>query len=206
MTQIVLDVDRRKIEHTYTPNAFEYGMSVGVSTSTDPGILRSCLVIQRGDYSLDERLIRIATWNDLFSTVLPTLPAVVNKISSVTCGPIGAGVTVVISTPKWWQSYFSVPSTISATTVNTSGTLDTTLPSFARNLRINVGGTLYIDGVANRTYTSGATYFSTYEHCNVWDSLEGALNRYTALSLEAKSLLDAYNSDLYTQISKKVII
>ena len=144
------------------PGETEYLLHTAINPATSfPDVVDACLVVQKGDDSLDEELIEIANMTQLISSPLPALPADVDVFSSPSLllaqigdlladpivplapTPIAAGDIIQISpTPDLWQQFLSASATAFFTVVDVVDTTTVTVtppfPAFARTLSFNV--------------------------------------------------------------------
>jgi hypothetical protein len=204
--KISLFYDKRRVVNTVDLDAYDYCMYVETTEDTTPDVLRPCLVVIKGSLTQDERIVRVATWNDLFGTTtgypLATLPALINNFSSSSYGTIASNTTIMIQAPLWWQSYFG-GSSYTVTTLNSAGLIQPTLPAFARYLSFTINGVTYNDGVANRTYPGSASLYTCDAHYSVWSDFNGAEDRYVSMDAEATALVKSYNEDRFSNIITK---
>jgi hypothetical protein len=207
--KISLFYDKRRVVNTIDPNAYDYCMYVKTMEDTTPDVLRPCLVVNKGSSTQDERIVRVATWNDLFGTTsgypLASLPASVNNFSSYSYGTIASNTTIMVQSPLWWQSYFGV-SSYTVTTINNSGQIQSPLSAFARDLTFTINGVTYNDGVANRIYPGSSSLYTCDTHYSVWSDFNGAEDRYISMDAEATALVKSYNEDRFSNIVTKEYI
>lgn len=199
-TKLIIDYDNRKI------GGSSYGIKANVSVLSIPESIQPCLVVRKGSEGIKEQLVRVATFEEIYTTPLPTLPSEVNVFSSVTYGVIPNATTIMFTAPNWWVQYFGVSYTWVVVTVDSYGTLSSVLPAFANNLTFEIGGITYTDGLVNRAYSGSDLYYLTTEHCSEWETYEEATNMYTILSSGAQTLVNTYNSDNYSIQTQKVYV
>ena len=138
----------------------EYMLNTVVNQATSfPTPVAAPLVIQKGDDTTDEELVRIAERSEIVTIPFTPLPTSIRIFSSLSLplAQIGdpsdplvplaptailAGDIIRVTTPDLWQEFFGVISTVEyevATIVSpTEVTITTDFPAFARNLPFEV--------------------------------------------------------------------
>lgn len=200
---LIISYDNRKVTND------SYCVRAMVDPLTVPASIQNCLVVRRGSATINERLSRIATFDEIYtenppSTPLPTLPSTVNNFSSISFGTIPISTSILITSPDWWIQYFGVSATFSVTTIDGAGTVSFPFPAFANSLQFQIDGVTYTDGLANRIYPDVNTFYLASDHCSEWDNYDDASNMYTILSAGAQPLVNSYHDDQFSLQTQKV--
>lgn len=188
---------------------------------TTPDNAKSCLVVQKGSSSAAEELLRVATYTELISSPLPSLPTDVDVFSSPSLtlaeNPPGTPTTIQIgdviriTCPLIWRQFFAAATQedFIVNTVNspTEVTVSSPFPAFGRVLTYEVwrGGSRILpaaipleypeDGLANRNYFGlPGTEFLAEGHADSWTDYTIANNRLESLKSGASSLMNALNT------------
>lgn len=218
-----LDITYEKTREGTGP-AYEFLIQTTIDpVITAPTELETALVVQKGDETGDEVILRVGDRTEVVVTPLDTLPATVNMFSSSSFVALyGSFVVADIITiltadlPTIWSRFFSTVTTfttvvnsIAAPATPTSPIVIPIFPAFARELTFSVTrggidlGTFY-DGVANRDYTGlTGTEFLTDTHADKWDDYDTANNKYESLRAEAQSLVDAMNVNNFDGVTEE---
>ncbi len=206
------------------PPDAEYMLQTVVNAAaTTPTAVDTCLVVEKGDSTTEESLLRVADLDELIEHPFAPLPTVVALFSSpslplATIGDIPAPTPIlpgdlitIRETPGLWRQFFAADPTevYEVVTVPTTTTVTVTpaFPAFARRLPFEVWrGTDRIlpqaspltypaDGIANRDYaaTPGESFYLAASHVDSWDDLTVAENRVTNLKAQAESLVSEMN-------------
>lgn len=197
-----------------------YLMKTAVNeTNTDPAELYDCLLVQKGYSGLDEVILRVAVYADIHTTPKPLLPTQIRNFSAASLGGIVIQPNDIIriySPPPVWQFLYGAASAdkdykvvtvVTPTLPYTEVVVDQDFYAFGDALTFKVyrGAALILDtqtdGLANRDYTgfSGITEFRTRTHGDFWVVFADADNKFESLRAQGQSLVDAYNSDSFTE-------
>lgn len=200
----------------------EYTLRTTVEpTTTEPNVLDNCLVVKKGDAGTDEEIMRVGDYSEVVTTPKSILPVPVPLFSSPSLplipGGIQIGDVIRVYSPFVWAQHFGASALFDTAVINAGVGLNTVsvatpFPAFGRLLQFLVlrGVTVIlpvsatppypVDGVANRDYTpfGGETEFLTDDQASTWTDIDVANGRYTALQINAQSLVDVVKEDNYT--------
>ena len=175
--------------------------------NTEPAVMDTSLVVMKGSSSVAEYLARVATYADLITLPLYTLPTTVNKFSSVGHGAFSGGDVITITTyPQAWTTYFGITGDVVVTvdaTIPANPVVTPPLPAFGSGLTFTVtgGSVIYTDGLANRDYsTLPGSVFLAADAITLYSTFDAAESMAGALAAQAQSLVDAMNVNTYSGI------
>jgi len=211
MTYALLELEFKNVAVVGVEYLMHTSVNNYVSAPTD---IRTCLVVNRGDESAEERMRGVCTFHEL--TTLPMLPLYPTRFGSVMY-PVNLvnGDILHIESPNKWRKLFNAPVQFDCVVTDASNPAEvvisptssmimqgfTSMPSFARKLTFKVNGnfTEYTDGLVNRDYTGlSGSLFLAGSHADTWLDLVDAQNKFEAVPGEAQTLVDAMNEDRWT--------